>query len=259
MRCQVGVAVRHEVIEVFANVAGTVVQKAMEKSTSLVQTASTSKFPAAGEPRVLHHKGSNLVIESHTQHVPARGDGPPPEMAAMQTDARQSQAGDDPDGAITFGMGKSDDVHATKLITQFNGRETDTSSCLAFAPKNRRGGGVSKEDWQVGNQNDFLQLEPWAVPCDNTWMKDNWNRWQGYTFYTQPQAIEKCVTVTFSLGMQPVVAFVGGLQFEILPKPLFELGTTVCWPNQQPGGVDLSLLRSRGEVCGHPALQPHLA
>ena len=250
MRCQVGVAVRHEVIEVFANVAGTVVQKAMEKSTSLVQTASTSKFPAAGEPRVLHHKGSNLVIESHTQHVPARGDGPPPEMAAMQTDARQSQAGDDPDGAITFGMGKSDDVHATKLITQFNGRETDTSSCLAFAPKNRRGGGVSKEDWQVGNQNDFLQLEPWAVPCDNTWMKDNWNRWQGYTFYTQPQAIEKCVTVTFSLGMQPVVAFVGGLQFEILPKPLFELGTTVCWPNQQPGGVDLSLLRSEVKSAG---------
>ena len=147
-------------------------------------------------------------------------------------------------------MGKSDDVHATKLITQFNGRETDTSSCLAFAPKNRRGGGVSKEDWQVGNQNDFLQLEPWAVLCDNTWMKDNWNRWQGYTFYTQPQAIEKCVTVTFSLGMQPVVAFVGGLQFEILPKPLFELGTTVCWPNQQPGGVDLSVLRSEVKSAG---------
>ncbi|CAE7829158.1 unnamed protein product, partial [Symbiodinium sp. KB8] len=149
-----------------------------------------------------------------------------------------------------FDMGKSDDVHATKLITQFNGRETDTSSCLAFAPKNRRGGGVSKEDWQVGNQNDFLQLEPWAVLCDNTWMKDNWNRWQGYTFYTQPQAIEKCVTVTFSLGMQPVVAFVGGLQFEILPKPLFELGTTVCWPNQQPGGVDLSVLRSEVKSAG---------
>ena len=86
-----------EVIEVFANVAGTVVQKAMEKSTSLVQTAATSKFPAAGEPRVLHHKGSNLLIESHTQHVPARrGSGPPEEMAAVQTDARQSQAGDPP-------------------------------------------------------------------------------------------------------------------------------------------------------------------
>ena len=81
-------------------------------------------------------------------------------------------------------------------------------------------------------------------------MKDNWNRWQGYTFYTQPQAIEKCVTVTFSLGMQPVVAFVGGLQFEILPKPLFELGTTVCWPNQQPGGVDLSVLRSEVKSAG---------
>ncbi|CAE7238427.1 unnamed protein product [Symbiodinium sp. CCMP2456] len=240
-----------EVIEVFARIAGTVVEKAMEKGPSLVQMAATAKFPAAGEPPVLHHKGTNLIIESHTQQMKRLGgSGPPREMAAMQTNARQSQAGDDPDGAITYDMGSSDDVHATKLITQFNGRETDTSSCLAFAPKNRAGDGVSKADWQVGDQKDFLKLEPWAVPCDNVWMKDNWNRWQGYTFYTQPSAIEKCVTVTFNLGMQPVVAFVGGLQFEILPAPLFELGTTVCWPNQQPGGVDLSVLRSEVKSAG---------
>ena len=241
-----------EVIEVFARIAATVVEKAMKKGPSLVQMAATPKFPAAGEPPVLHHKGTNLVIESHTRQMKKiGGSGPPPEMAAMQTSARQSQAGDDdPDGAITYDMGSSDDVHATKLITQFDGRETDTSSCLAFAPKNRAGDGVSKADWQVGDQNDFLQLEPWAVPCDNAWMKDNWNRWQGYTFYTQPSAIEKCITVTFSLGMQPVVAFVGGLQFEILPAPLFELGTTVCWPNQQPGGVDLSVLRSEVKSAG---------
>ena len=223
----------------------------MEKGPSLVQTAATAKFPAAGEPPMLHYKGTNLIIESHTRQLPPPSRSwPPKEMAAIQTGANLSEAGDDPDGVITYEMGSSDDVHATKLITQFDGRETDTSSCLAFAPKNRQGDGVSKADWKVGNQNDFLQLEPWAVPCDNGWMKDNWNKWQGYTFYTQPSAIEKCVTVTFSLGMQPVVAFVGGLQFEILPKPLFELGTTVCWPNQQPGGVDLSVLRSEVKSAG---------
>ncbi|CAE7627339.1 unnamed protein product [Symbiodinium sp. CCMP2592] len=233
-----------EVIEVFARIAATVVEKAMEKGPSLVQVAATGKFPAAGEPALLHHKTNNLIIESHTRQLLPR------EMAAIQKDVRHSEAGDDPDGAITFDMGSSNDVHATKLITQFEGRETDTSSCLAFAPKNRAGSGVSQADWKVGNQNDFLQLEPWAVPCDNTWMKDNWNRWQGYTFYTQPSAVEKCVTVTFNLGMQPVVAFVGGLQFEILPAPLFELATTVCWPSQQPGGVDLSVLRSEVKSAG---------
>jgi len=233
-----------EVIEVFARIAATVVEKAMEKGPSLVQVAATGKFPAAGEPALLHHKTKNLIIESHTRQLPPR------EMAAIQKDVRHSEAGDDPDGAITFDMGSSNDVHATKLITQFEGRETDTSSCLAFAPKNRAGSGVSQADWKVGNQHDFLQLEPWAVPCDNTWMKDNWNRWQGYTFYTQPSAVEKCVTVTFNLGMQPVVAFVGGLQFEILPAPLFELATTVCWPSQQPGGVDLSVLRSEVKSAG---------
>ena len=222
-----------EVIEVFAKIATTVVKKAMDKGPSLVQVAATAKFPEAGEPPVLHHKSTNLIIESHTQHAQAG-------VAAKPKS----------DGSITFGMGNSNDVHATRLITQFGGRETDTSSCLAFAPKSRQGDGVSKTDWQVGNKDDFLKLEPWAVPCDNAWMKDNWNKWQGYTFYSGTKPIEKCVTVTFSLGLQPVVAFVGGLQFDVLPQPLFQLATTVCWPNQQPGGVDLSVLRSEVKSAG---------
>ena len=115
------------------------------------------------------------------------------------------------------------DVHATKLFTQFSGRETDTSSCLAFAPKTRNGNGVSKSDWQVDKKDDFLKLEPWAVPCDNAWMKDNVNKWQGYSFYFGQKAIEKCVKVTFAMGMQPVVAFVGGLQFDLMPAPLAAL------------------------------------
>ena len=56
--------------------------------------------------------------------------------------------------------------------------------------------------------------------------------------------IEKCVTVTFQLNMQPVVAFVGGIQFDLLPGPLAEVDTQVCWPKTQPGGLDLSVLRS---------------
>ena len=34
--------------------------------------------------------------------------------------------------------------------------------------------------------------------------KDNWNKWQGYSFYTSDAFIEKCVTITFALNMQPV-------------------------------------------------------
>ena len=243
-----------EVIEHFAKVASTVLQKALEHAPSLVQTAATAKFPGAGKPPLLHRKSTNLVIESRSRHAPP-GSYLHRELAAVQTNAtRDGQTmqtgGDDPDGAITYNLGSGGDVHATQLFTQFDGKETDTSSCLAFAPKNRRGQGVTKFGWQVYNKDDFLQLEPWAVPCDNAWMKDNVNKWQGYSFYLGQQAIEKCVTVTFRIGMQPVVSFVSGMQFEILPKPLFELATTVCWPNTQPGGVDLSVLRSEIKSAG---------
>ena len=52
----------------------------------------------------------------------------------------------------------------------------------------------------------------------------------GYSFYTAEAAIEKCVTVSFSISVQPVAAFVGGVQFELMPKPLASVDTTVCWP-----------------------------
>ncbi|CAE7701192.1 unnamed protein product, partial [Symbiodinium pilosum] len=93
--------------------------------------------------------------------------------------------------------------------------------------------------------------EPYAVPCGNTWMKDHWNKWQGYSFYTSDAAIEKCVTVSFSFSAQPVLAFVAGVQFDILPGPLFQLDTQVCWPTHQPGGVDLSVLRSVLKTSGY--------
>ena len=50
--------------------------------------------------------------------------------------------------------------------------------------------------------------------------------------------------MTYSLAMQPVLAFVGGLEFDLLPGPLVSLETEVCWPEKQPG-VDLSVLRTQ--------------
>ena len=80
--------------------------------------------------------------------------------------------------------------------------------------------------------------------------EDHWNKWQGYSFYTWEMAIEKCVTVSYSLSVQPVMAFVGGLEFDLMPAPLASLDTTVCWPDKQPGGVDLSVLRSEIRTAG---------
>ena len=80
--------------------------------------------------------------------------------------------------------------YATKLITQFNGKELDTSSCLAFAPKNKHGsnGQATQADWQVNSNDDFIQLEPWAVPCDNSWMKDQ-------TVENKRDFVSKCINI----------------------------------------------------------------
>lgn len=236
-------------IEVFAQIAATVVKQVLDDSQSLIQKASQSKFPAAGDAPVIHHSGRNLVIKTHSQHPKKRTRSKLPrhEMSAVQVQAK----GDDDDGggatgAINFAVHDQEGNYVTKLITQFNGKETDTSSCLAFAPKNKHGSQnqATEADWQVNTEGDFIQLEPWAVPCDNSWMKDHWNKWQGYSFYTWEMSVEKCVTVSFSLSMQPVLSFVGGLEFDLMPAPLAALDTTVCWPDKQPGGVDLSVLRS---------------
>ncbi|CAJ1432416.1 unnamed protein product [Effrenium voratum] len=230
-----------ETIMTFARVATQVVKKALQGSASLLQKASTSKFPAVGE-RMVHHKDKNFLIESHSQHRDA---------SLLQDDASK------PSGAVGYKFHAGQDVHASPLVTQFDGREVDTGSCLAFAPRGKNGAHVAnhqeatKTDWTAPSKENFIQLEPWAVPCDNAWMKDNWNKWQGYSFYTATLPIEKCLTITFSMGMQPVVAFVGGLEFELLPKPLFELATTVCWPNKMPGGLDLSILRSKIKSAGN--------
>ena len=43
------------------------------------------------------------------------------------------------------------------------------------------------------------------------WMQDNWNKWQGYSFYTSSIAIEKCVTVTWwDLSARLALQLIGG-------------------------------------------------
>ena len=252
-----------EFIDVFAQVATFVVKQVLSESTTLIQQAAESTFPAVDATPVVHHAGRSLTIKTHSQHrkhsrskLPGQedkggqgGQG----MSAVQQDAqrgKRAKRGDDdsdPQGVVALSVSDQSGNYATRLITQWNGKETDTNSCLAFAPKSKTGSNdqATKGDWQGSSADAFIPLEPFGVPCDNDWMKANWDRWQGYSFYTWEMSIEKCVTVTFSLGMQPVIAFVGGLNFELMPAPLAELDTTVCWPDKQPDGVDLSVLQSK--------------
>ncbi|CAE7263886.1 proS, partial [Symbiodinium sp. CCMP2592] len=231
-----------EFVEGFARVAGTVVRQVLKGSHSLIQEAAkSSKFPAVGAPPVTHHAEQNLMIQIHTEkrNLTAR------DMSLLQSEG-------DPKAGIAFAFGSEGGHEQTKLISQWGGTEKDTSSCLAFAPKHKSGAGgqATTADWQVNSQGDFVSLEPWAVPCDPRWMKDHWDKWQGYSFYTGSLAVEKCLTVSFSFSVQPSISLVGGLTFEVMPSPLATVETTVCWPRGRPGGLDLSLLRTSFKSSG---------
>lgn len=43
------------------------------------------------------------------------------------------------------------------------------------------------------------------------------------------------------MSAQPVISFVGGLEFDLLPAPLMEVTTEVCWPDRVTA-PDLSLI-----------------
>ena len=212
-----------EFVEVFARLAGSVISSVLSDSQSLVQSAVKTSFPEVGAPARVHHSGKNLVVKTHAQRWKGskRSQLHRREAEAqlqLNTSRSSGDDDDDSDGAINFEISDNGDNYATKLITQFGGKEVDTSSCLAFAPKTRRGSNnkVIQRDWQVEQADQFIQLEPWAVPCDNSWMTDNPQKWEGFSFYTWESAIEKCVTLGYSMSTQPVLAFVGG--FWVLVK-----------------------------------------
>ncbi|CAE7876368.1 P4H4 [Symbiodinium necroappetens] len=236
-----------EFIESFAKLASKLVAQAMKGGQSLLQTAATTEFPSVGKDAVVHHRGPNLVITKHSQKMP----GKHAELLQKMANLEEPK----PPAAVKWSFedyGPETQALVTQLLVsfplgaRFNGRETSTGSCLAFAPRSKTGSNnqATEADWQAQAKDDFVQLEPWAVPCGNQWMKDHWDKWQGYSFYSVDTSIEKCLTVTFALNMQPVAAFVGGIEFDLLPGPLAEIDTQVCWPRHQPGGLDLSVLRS---------------
>ena len=222
-----------EFIVVFAKMASKLVEKAMSESGTFIQEAvqTQTKFPEVGSAAVVKkfHKNFELRLSSRK---PKAQKAPKPSLL----ETRRERRGDDdkPEGGLGFGA--ADYVpQEHKLITQFNGVETDSGSCLAFAPSVRGGPGntVEPRDWQTpGRQSDnvpseFVKLEPWAVPCANSWMKDNPSKWQGYSFYTWETPLERCATVVYSLGLQPVLAFVGGLEFDMMPSPIAEAPLTI--------------------------------
>ena len=62
--------------------------------------------------------------------------------------------------------------------------------------------------------------------------------------------------MTYSISAQPVVSFVAGLEFDLLPAPLMEITTEVCWPDRVTA-PDLSLIatRSHGKQMETPRFE----
>jgi len=229
-----------EYLQGFARTAATVAGQALKDGVALIQDASVSTFPQAGTAPVVKHESRNFMIQTHSQRA----------QGGFSRERTSTEGDDDPptDG-LGFKVGVEGSNYASKLITQFGGRETDTSSCLAFAPQSRRSR-KTRSDWQVSKKDDFIKLEPYAVPCGVSWMKSNPTKWEGYAFYTSELAIEKCLTVTYKMNAQPVLAFVGGLQFDVMPGPLASVDAQVCWPLGNPDGMDLTQLKTVIRSCG---------
>eukprot|EP00913_Durusdinium_trenchii_P032326 g30267.t1 len=223
-----------EFIAFFAELASALIHTLLSETSSLMQVAVNSSFPRAGEQplQLAGPKGLTARLSRRQSRAPPRRPGPPsgsaPPASVLQREADRKPSNDVDNGIVGFGSTEAQ-PYASMLITQFGGDEIDSGSCLAFAPRHRTGsaGNVTKRDWQVPSpeSEDFVKLEPWAVPCDNQWAKDNPSKWEGYSFYTYESVIEKCAAITYSMSAQPVISFVGGLEFDLLPAPLMEITT----------------------------------
>ena len=223
-------------------------------------------FPRTGEKplQLTGPKGLTAQVRRQKAHGTSGAEKPEkPSFLQREASASRKPSNDVDNGIVGFGTTEAQ-PYASMLITQFGGDEFDSGSCLAFAPSHRSGsaGNVTKRDWQVPSPDspDFVKLEPWAVPCDNQWAKDNPSKWEGYSFYTYESVIEKCAAITYSMSAQPVISFVGGLEFDILPAPLIEITTEVCWPDRVTA-PDLSLMvftaRSAGIVLFTHTIRLH--
>ena len=88
-----------EFIETFAHIAAAVIRTVLRDSSSLVQTAVNSSFPAVGAAPVIHHAGKNMMVKTHSQRRP--GVVKPPKASVLETGAKGDDD-EDEDGAITF-------------------------------------------------------------------------------------------------------------------------------------------------------------
>ena len=241
----------------FAELASALIHTLLSETSSLMQEAVNTTFPRTGEKPLQLAGPKGLTAHVRRQKAHGTSDAKKaekPSFLQREASASNKPSNDVDSGIVGFGTTEAQ-PYASMLITQFGGDEFDSGSCLAFAPSHRSGraGNVTKRDWQVPSPDsaDFVKLEPWAVPCDNQWAKDNPSKWEGYSFYTYESVIEKCAAITYSMSAQPVISFVGGLEFDILPAPLIEITTEVCWPDRVTA-PDLSLMvftaRSAGIV-----------
>ena len=231
----------------FAELASALIHTLLSETSSLMQEAVNTTFPRTGEKplQLTGPKGLTAHVRRQKAHGTSGAEKPEkPSFLQREASASRKPSNDVDNGIVGFGTTEAQ-PYASMLITQFGGDEFDSGSCLAFAPSHRSGsaGNVTKRDWQVPSPDsaDFVKLEPWAVPCDNQWAKDNPSKWEGYSFYTYESVIEKCAAITYSMSAQPVISFVGGLEFDILPAPLIEITTEVCWPDRVTA-PDLSLM-----------------
>jgi hypothetical protein len=228
-------------------VAEQLVGRQLSKATALMQEAAMKAGPH-GEEVVEHHRSKHLVVRSFRRQCPtckqmpamSRLSGNAPSM--LQEDPEPGSLSESNVGGIVnlrFGEGP---YHVQNLLTQFGGVEMDSKSCLAFAPRrplegaDGQHGKVKQSDWQVGEaakgKDEFIELKPWAVPCENKWLHDNREAWEGFSVINVEGAFEKCLAVNFEFSIQPVVALGGGIELEALPEPLIALSMTVCWPDK---------------------------
>ncbi|CAE7224174.1 SETVS [Symbiodinium sp. CCMP2592] len=225
-------------------------EEQMSKSVLLQEVAKTAKTesPAVGkEPRLMFSNGRSSVHVFQRLREPEALQRKPKQKEAgtalLEAQARAAQAFPDfqrstekgSEGLLTADLSEGPFVEEN-LLTQFDGREYNTKSCLAFAPQGGETRTLTQADWQVpgdakGKQ-EFIKLEPFAVPCENKWMYENRDAWEGFSFYRKTTAIEKCVQVSLSFSIQPVLALVAGLEIDFIPAPLVDLQAVICWPDK---------------------------
>eukprot|EP00927_Polykrikos_kofoidii_P000864 TRINITY_DN10329_c0_g1_i1.p1 TRINITY_DN10329_c0_g1~~TRINITY_DN10329_c0_g1_i1.p1 ORF type:complete len:849 (+),score=102.40 TRINITY_DN10329_c0_g1_i1:233-2548(+) len=145
------------------------------------------------------------------------------------------------EGSIETGIKAVDaDYTTANLYTRFQQITKDTGSCLAYAPSIRTGTTnetsnpklqrITEADWSGGGSG-FVQLQPWAVPCNMTCPEGKLCDFDGYSSTIQTQTTEKCWQLTVAFGAEFVVAFIAGVGLDFLPNPLVEGRVKLCFPD----------------------------